>query len=166
MPKPWHSRRMLPRDGSSAKGLPWCHTRGFRTGTAQFSVVFPSVLGTIPQTAQAVLRKPLTALSTALPQSSTGWGRTRRALVDVATTKTGHPLFCFEPKAASWLQQSRAISACQPLAVADICLSRNASPGDFTGICPGRKAHFNQRVRICFQVPICSWSRDHPAAQT
>lgn len=138
-----------------AQVLSWCQARGIRTGTAQSSTVFHSVLGTIPQTAQAVLRKPLATLPPALSQR---W--TSKALVDDATTKSGHALFCFEPRAASWLQQSRPIPAGQSLAVANIiCLLGNASTGDFTGICPGRKAHFTQRVRICFQVPICSWGR-------
>lgn len=110
MPKPQNSRRMLPRDDSSAKILPWCQARGFRTGTAQLSRVFPSVLGTTPQTAQAVLRKPLTTLPPALSQSSTGWGWTSTALMDAATTKSGHPLFCFEPRAASWLQLCLSVS--------------------------------------------------------
>lgn len=68
--------------------------------------------------------------------------------------------------AASRLQQRRSSSAHQPLTVANILLLGNTSPGDFIGIHPGRKAHFTQRIKICFHVPISSQSRDHPAAQT
>lgn len=157
MSEPQHSRMMLPRDGSSAKVLPWCQARELRTGTAQFSTVFPLGTGDHPTDCPASAQKPLVTLPPALSQSSTGWGWTSTALLGATSTKSGHPLFCFEPREASWLRQSRAISACQLLA--NICLFGNASPEDFTGICPGRKAHFTQRIRICFQVPICSWSR-------
>lgn len=147
MPKPQHSSRMPPKDGSSAKVLPWCQARGFSTGTAQPSPVLPSVLGTIPQTAQAELREALATLPPVPQQHWLGMD------LHSSCGHCHHQEWSSSP-AVSPGQQSRA---CQSLA--DICLLGNTSPGDLVGICPGRKAHFIQRIRICFQVPNCTWSR-------